>query len=226
MSKRQRRQYDDEQHQSFFLRDLHAKTPSQEFYLSTLREATITLCTGPAGTGKTYLASYVALEMLQRGDVDKIILCRPLVATEDIGYLPGTLQEKIHPYIMPLVDSIECHVGATKTTDFFHNFQLEALPLAYMRGRSLNRVVAILDEAQNTTREQMFMFLTRIGYGTKLIINGDVTQSDLPKPTENGLAWVVDRLRGVDKNIALVEFGKGDVVRNPLIEVMASHLGR
>ena len=223
MPKRQRR---DEQSRPFFLRDLRLKNDSQEHYVSLLKESTITLAIGPAGTGKTFIAAYVALSMLLGGEVDRIILCRPIVATEDIGYLPGTADEKIHPYIMPLVDAIEVHIGPTKTRDFFENLQLEALPLAYMRGRSLNRSVIILDEAQNTTASQMKMFLTRLGYGSKMFVSGDITQSDLPgtERDRNGLKIAVEKLRGIDEQISVMEFYAKDIVRHPLIEKIAGRL--
>ena len=226
MSKRVRKATpDDTQNKPFFIRNLYAKNPSQEHYLRTLKESTITFAIGPAGTAKTFIAAYVALELLLAGEAQKIILTRPMVANEDIGYLPGDLNEKIHPYLLPLVDSIESHIGTTKTRDLFDSWQLEAAPLAYMRGRTFHKSVVILDEAQNATREQMKLFLTRIGAGTKLFINGDVTQSDLPIPANNGLSYAVEKLRGVSEEIAVVEFYPKDIVRHPLIEVISSRLG-
>jgi phosphate starvation-inducible PhoH-like protein len=207
-----------------FIKPLTACNSTQEYYVQTIKESTVTFCTGPAGTGKTHLATYVALEALLAGEVDKIILTRPLVATEDIGYLPGDMNEKIHPYLMPLFDAIESHVGIQRSEMLFSENRIQILPLAYMRGRSLNRAFMILDEAQNTTKEQMKMFLTRIGYDSKIVITGDCAQSDLPDRLENGLKWATDRLSAVDGEIATVEFSSGHIVRNPLIEKMLRHL--
>ena len=176
-----------------FIKPLVAKNPLQDFYLDMIREMTVTMCTGPAGTGKTYLATFVALEALLNHDVDKIILTRPIVACEDIGYLPGDMMEKIHPYLMPLFDAVESHVGPTKAKELLNFGKIEVIPLAYMRGRSLNRAFILLDEAQNTTVEQMKMFLTRLGYDSKMVVNGDIGQSDLPKGMENGLGFAHDR---------------------------------
>ena len=213
-----------EQQQKSFLKSLHPKNPAQEQYINHLTESKICFCIGPAGTGKTYIASNIALQKLYDGDVQRILVTRPLVATEDIGYLPGTLEEKIHPYLLPLLDAFEDHVGVAKTKELLEHGMIEASPLAFMRGRSLNNAFIILDEAQNVTKEQMKMFLTRIGYNTVLAINGDSTQTDLPNKSDCGLSWAVERLTGVSKDIAVVEFSRGDIVRNPLIETMLMHL--
>jgi phosphate starvation-inducible protein PhoH and related proteins len=207
-----------------FIKPLTLKNSSQEHYVNTITESIVTFCSGPAGTGKTYLATYVALQALLSNEVDKIILTRPLVATEDIGYLPGDMNEKIHPYLMPLFDAIEAHVGVNRAKVLFDDRRIEILPLAYMRGRSLNRSFMILDEAQNTTKEQMKMFLTRIGDDSKIVITGDPAQSDLPKQLENGLVYAVDRLRSASAEIALVEFNARHIVRNPLIEKILQYL--
>ena len=206
------------------IKPLRFKNSSQDFYASTIKESTVTFGTGPAGTGKTYLATYVAIYALLNKEVDKIILTRPLVATEDIGYLPGDMNEKIHPYLMPLFDAIEAHLGVQRSNLLFEEGRIEILPLAYMRGRSLNRAFMILDEAQNTTREQMKMFLTRIGEDSKIVITGDIEQSDLPDHLENGLVWATKRLVGADPQISLVEFNAKHIVRNPLIEKMLQYL--
>ena len=212
-------------HQShLFIKPLDAKNSVQEFYLDTIREMTVTICTGPAGTGKTYLATYLALEALLNKEVDKIILTRPIVACEDIGYLPGDMMEKIHPYLMPLFDAVESHIGPTRAKEMLNFGRIEVIPLAYMRGRSLNRAFILLDEAQNTTVEQMKMFLTRLGYDSKMVVNGDVGQSDLPKGIENGLGFAHDRLLGSDGEIGCVEFTAKHIVRNPLIAKMLQHL--
>ena len=213
-----------DQQQKSFLKSLHPKNPAQEQYINHLTESKICFCIGPAGTGKTYIASNIALQKLYDGDVQRILVTRPLVATEDIGYLPGTLEEKIHPYLLPLLDAFEDHVGVAKTKELLEHGMIEASPLAFMRGRSLNNAFIILDEAQNVTREQMKMFLTRIGYNTVLAINGDSTQTDLPNKSDCGLSWAVERLTGVSTDIAVVEFSRGDIVRNPLIETMLKHL--
>lgn len=208
----------------FFLRTLQPKNDVQKFYLDTMREATITFGLGPAGTGKTFLAVYSALEKLLNKEVDKIILTRPIVAVEDIGYLPGTMDEKIHPYMLPLLDSLEILLGTVKTREFIEKGTIEINPLAYMRGRSLNKCVVIADEMQNSTREQMKMFLTRIGYEAQYIITGDPGQSDIPNPTSNGLSWATSKLKGVDPEISVVEFKQKNIVRNPLIGTMLTHL--
>lgn len=212
------------QESEVFIKPLETKNSSQDFYIDMIRESTVTLCTGPAGTGKTYLAAYIALEALLNNEVDKIILTRPIVACEDIGYLPGDMLEKVHPYLLPLIDAVEAHIGPTKTKEFFNFGKLEILPLAYMRGRSLNRAFIILDEAQNATIEQIKMFLTRLGYDSKMVVNGDAGQSDLPKGMENGLTWAVSKLTGIDGDIGVTEFTAKHIVRHPLIAKMLQHL--
>jgi len=207
-----------------FIKPMTLKNSSQEFYVNVIKESTVTFCTGPAGTGKTFIAAHTALDALLNGEVDKIILTRPIVAIEDIGYLPGDMHEKIHPYLMPLFDAIESHVGATKAKLLFADNRIEVLPLAYMRGRSLNRSFMILDEAQNTTKEQMKMFLTRLGYDSKIVVTGDVNQSDLPRSVENGLAWAADRLKSSTSEIGIMEFSSKHIVRNKLIEKMLQYL--
>lgn len=207
-----------------FIKPLTLLNSAQEFYVEMMKESTVTFCLGPAGTGKTYLATYVALEALLSNEVDKIILTRPLVATEDIGYLPGDMNEKIAPYLMPLFDAIEYHIGIVRSKQLFADNRIEILPLAYMRGRSLNRSFMILDEAQNTTKEQMKMFLTRIGYNSKIVITGDTAQSDLQGSQGNGMEWATNRLKGIAGEIGVTEFSTRDIVRNPLIEKILRHL--
>lgn len=209
----------------FIKHKINAKNVAQELYLDFLRESQITICLGPAGSGKTYLVTAIALEKLLSNEVSRIVLTRPVVeAGEHLGYLPGTLQEKLHPYLLPLLDSIEDHIGPTMTKKLLDNNKIEIAPLAFMRGRTFNNCFVILDEAQNATREQVKMFITRIGYESYFAINGDGSQSDLPNRTENGLIWIADRLKGVNPNIAVCEFNRKDVVRHPLIETILTHL--
>lgn len=222
--RKQRYPVNQEEQQKSFLRSLHPKNPAQEQYINALKESKISFCIGPAGTGKTYIASNIALQKLYDGEIERILVTRPIVATEDIGYLPGTLEEKIHPYLLPLLDAFEDHVGVAKTKELLEHGMIEASPLAFMRGRSLNNAFIILDEAQNVTREQMKMFLTRIGYNTTMAVNGDGTQTDLPNKSDCGLVWAVERLAGVTRDISVVEFARSDIVRNPLIETMLAHL--
>jgi len=207
-----------------FIKPLTALNSAQDYYLQTIKESIVTFCTGPAGTGKTHLAAFAALEALLAGEVDRIVLTRPIVAVEDIGYLPGDMNEKIHPYLMPLFDAIESHIGIQRSEMLFNDRRIQILPLAYMRGRSLNRSFILLDEAQNTTKEQMKMFLTRLGYDSKMVITGDVLQSDLPHHLVNGLVWATERLKSADGEICMVEFHSKNIVRNPLIEKMLKHL--
>jgi phosphate starvation-inducible PhoH-like protein len=197
--------------------DLKARTPTQSLYLENIATHDITFGIGPAGTGKTYLAVACAVDALERSAVQRIVLTRPAVeAGEKLGFLPGDLSQKVDPYLRPLYDALYELMGFDKVTKAFERSALEIAPLAFMRGRTLNNAFVILDEAQNTTPEQMKMFLTRIGFGTKVVINGDVSQIDLPRGTESGLIDAERVLRRV-RGIATTRFTSSDVVRHPLV---------
>jgi len=194
------------------------KTPSQKAYIKAIKENDIVFGIGPAGTGKTYLAMAMALKYLKDNRISKIILTRPAVeAGEKLGFLPGGIAEKVHPYLTPLYDALYDMVDFDKANYLLEKGVIEIAPLAFMRGRTLNDSFIILDEAQNTTREQMKMFLTRIGFGSKAVITGDVTQIDLPKKRESGLLDAFRVLKGIE-GIAFVEFKKEDVVRHPIVQ--------
>jgi len=194
------------------------KTPSQKAYIKAIKENDIVFGIGPAGTGKTYLAMAMALKYLKDNRISKIILTRPAVeAGEKLGFLPGGIAEKVHPYLTPLYDALYDMVDFDKASYLLEKGVIEIAPLAFMRGRTLNDAFIILDEAQNTTREQMKMFLTRIGFGSKAVITGDVTQIDLPKKGQSGLLDALKILKGID-GIAFVEFKKEDVVRHPIVQ--------
>ena len=197
--------------------DLQARTPNQQTYLNNIASHDITLGIGPAGTGKTYLAVASAVDALERSSVQRIVLTRPAVeAGERLGYLPGDLTQKIDPYLRPLYDALYELMGFDKVQKAFERQQLEVAPLAFMRGRTLNNAFIILDEAQNTTAEQMKMFLTRIGFGSKAVITGDVSQIDLPKTQLSGLVDAEKVLKKV-QGIAIARFTSADVVRHPLV---------
>jgi phosphate starvation-inducible protein PhoH and related proteins len=195
-----------------------AKTVGQKKYLDAIRKHDITFGIGPAGTGKTYLAVAMALSALRDGKVSRIILTRPAVeAGEALGFLPGDLYEKITPYLRPLHDALHDMLPAEEIQKHTERGTIEIAPLAYMRGRTLNGAFIILDEAQNSTAEQMLMFLTRLGHGSKAVITGDETQIDLPPHKHSGLLEAHRALKNVE-GIAIVEFGKRDVVRHPLVQ--------
>jgi phosphate starvation-inducible PhoH-like protein len=197
--------------------DLHGRTPHQIEYIENILAHDCTLGIGPAGTGKTYLAVACAVDALERDKVKRIVLVRPAVeAGERLGFLPGDLAQKVDPYLRPLYDALFDLMGFEKTGKLLERGTIELAPLAYMRGRTLNHSFIILDEAQNTTPEQMKMFLTRIGFGAKAVVNGDVTQIDLARGQKSGLIEARRILAGV-RGIAFTEFGAQDVVRHPLV---------
>ncbi len=194
------------------------RTENQRLYLETIRESALTFGIGPAGTGKTYLAMAMAVQALLRREVGRIILTRPAVeAGEKLGFLPGSLYEKIDPYLRPLTDALHDMLHGEEVSRRMERGVIEIAPLAFMRGRTLNDAFIILDEAQNTTSEQMRMFLTRMGFDSKAVINGDVTQIDLPRGTTSGLIEAQKVLAGVP-GIAFVHFTEKDVVRHPLVQ--------
>jgi phosphate starvation-inducible PhoH-like protein len=197
--------------------DLRARTPNQSVYLENIANHDITFGIGPAGTGKTYLAVACAVDALERSSVQRIVLTRPAVeAGEKLGFLPGDLSQKVDPYLRPLYDALYDLMGFDRVTKAFERNALEIAPLAFMRGRTLNNAFVILDEAQNTTPEQMKMFLTRIGFGSKCVVTGDVSQIDLPRGQPSGLVEAEHILRRV-KGIAQTRFTSADVVRHPLV---------
>lgn len=198
--------------------DLHGRTPRQVEYLKHIQDYDITLGIGPAGTGKTYLAVASAVDAMTRDRVKRIVLVRPAVeAGERLGFLPGDLSQKVDPYLRPLYDALYDLAGYDTVNKMFERNAIEVAPLAYMRGRTLNQSFIILDEAQNTTPEQMKMFLTRIGFGTKAVITGDVTQIDLQRGQKSGLVEAQKILKDV-KGIAMTKFLAADVVRHPLVQ--------
>ena len=198
--------------------DLHGRTPRQVGYLQQIQKHDITFAIGPAGTGKTYLAVACAVDALERDNVKRIVLVRPAVeAGERLGFLPGDMAQKVDPYLRPLYDALYDLMGYDKVAKLLERSAIEVAPLAFMRGRTLSHAFVILDEAQNTTPEQMKMFLTRIGFGSKAVVTGDVTQIDLPRGHKSGLieaSVVLKRVRG----IAFTHFQSSDVVRHPLVQ--------
>ena len=194
------------------------KSPAQKEYIDAIRSSDIVFGIGPAGTGKTYLAMAMAVEALNKGRVSRIILTRPAVeAGEALGFLPGDLAEKVDPYLRPLYEALHDMMRFEKVTTLMHQGVIEVAPIAFMRGRTLNDSFIILDEAQNTTSEQMKMFLTRIGYSSKAVITGDITQIDLPSEKQSGLIEAKNILQGI-KGIDFVFFSKVDVVRHRLVQ--------
>ena len=203
---------------SFKRRAIHPKSIVQKLYVEAIRNYDIVIGIGPAGTGKTYLAMAMALATLMKKQVDRIILTRPAVeAGEKLGFLPGDLYEKVNPYLRPLYDALHDMMEMEKVADFLHQGIIEVAPLAFMRGRTLNDSFVILDEAQNTTTEQMKMFLTRLGFNSKAVITGDITQIDLPAGRTSGLIEVKKVLAKVS-GIRFVNFSEKDVVRHPLVQ--------
>jgi phosphate starvation-inducible protein PhoH and related proteins len=207
-------------------RRITAMTAGQRHYLSAMANHDLTVCVGPAGTGKTYLAVAAAVSMLKRGSVRKLVLVRPAVeAGEKLGFLPGSMQEKVNPYLRPLLDALHDMIDFEQIQRFMACDLIEIIPLAFMRGRTLNDSMVILDEAQNTTRAQMLMFLTRLGHGSKMIVTGDTSQIDLEDPRQSGLIDAARRLRRVP-GVALVALAQSDIVRHSLVQRIVDAYGQ
>ncbi|MGP4042404.1 PhoH family protein [Gracilibacillus sp. D59] len=199
-------------------KSIRVKTLGQRHYLQTMKQNDLVFGIGPAGTGKTYLAVVMAVHALKNGKVKRIILTRPAVeAGESLGFLPGDLKEKVDPYLRPLYDALHDVLGTEHTMRLIERGTIEIAPLAYMRGRTLDDAFVILDEAQNTTNAQMKMFLTRLGFGSKMVITGDVTQIDLPNGVQSGLTEAKDKLSNL-KGIGIVYLSQSDVVRHPIVQ--------
>lgn len=209
--------YDEEITKDAFGKTIRAKTMGQRLYINAMKRNDLVFGIGPAGTGKTFLAVVYAAKQLRKGTVKRIVLTRPAVeAGESLGFLPGDLKEKVDPYLRPLYDGLNTVLGRELTARFIERGTIEIAPLAYMRGRTLDDAFVILDEAQNTTHAQMKMFLTRLGFGSKMVVTGDQTQIDLPKGVKSGLKEAIKNLRGV-KGINIMELDQSDVVRHPLV---------
>lgn len=197
--------------------DVRVKNFGQRQYVNAIKNNAITFGIGPAGTGKTYLAVAMAVAALKAGEVDRLVITRPAVeAGENLGFLPGDLKEKVDPYLRPIYDALHSIIGTEHAARLMERGVIEIAPLAYMRGRTLDASFAILDEAQNTTQAQMKMFLTRLGFNSRMIVNGDISQIDLPSKSRSGLVQAEHILRGV-KHIGFAHFSSDDVVRNPVV---------
>ena len=203
-------------------RAVRVKNFGQRQYIQAIRKHDVTFGIGPAGTGKTYLAVVMAISALKRGEVERIIITRPAVeAGESLGFLPGDLKEKVDPYLRPIYDAMHAIIGAEQTQRLMDRGVIEIAPLAYMRGRTLDDAFIILDEAQNTTNQQMKMFLTRLGFGSKMIVNGDISQIDLPRGAKSGLITAQKILQSVNR-IAFINFSSADVVRHPVVGLIVN----
>jgi phosphate starvation-inducible protein PhoH and related proteins len=201
------------------------RTPGQKKYLDAILHHDLTFCVGPAGTGKTYLAVAAAANLLKHGHVKRIVLARPAVeAGERLGFLPGDMQAKVNPYLRPLFDALHDMMDFEQVKRFMVNDIIEVIPLAFMRGRTLNESAIILDEAQNTTASQMLMFLTRLGHDSKAIVTGDVTQVDLPENVHSGLIDAMDKLARI-RGIAMIELERSDIVRHRLVQSIVEAYG-
>jgi phosphate starvation-inducible PhoH-like protein len=199
-------------------RFVRPRTDGQARYIQAMRENDVTLCVGPAGTGKSYLAVGMAVNLLRQGLIKRIVLVRPAVeAGERLGFLPGDLSAKINPYLRPLFDALNEMMEPEQVRRYLENDIIEIAPLAYMRGRTISNAVVILDEGQNTTIPQMKMFLTRMGHNSKLIVTGDITQIDLPRTVRSGLVDAVHRLRNIER-LGIVHLNESDIVRHPLVQ--------
>lgn len=206
-------------------KEIRPKTPGQRSFVRSIEHNTLTLGIGPAGTGKTFLAVVMAVRALKNHEVSRLILSRPAVeAGEKLGFLPGDLREKVDPYLRPLYDALEDLLDGAVVAKYLERGTIEVAPLAYMRGRTLNDAFVILDEAQNATSDQLKMFLTRLGEGSKMVVNGDVTQIDLPSGARSGLRDAARRLRDVD-DVGVVELNETDVVRHPLVAKIIAAYG-
>ncbi|MBM0867989.1 phosphate starvation-inducible protein PhoH and related proteins [Staphylococcus auricularis] len=209
--------YEEEITKDAFGKTIRAKTMGQRLYINAMKRNDLVFGLGPAGTGKTFLAVVYAAKQLRKGNVKRIVLTRPAVeAGESLGFLPGDLKEKVDPYLRPLYDGLNTVLGREQTERFIERGIIEIAPLAYMRGRTLDDAFVILDEAQNTTHAQMKMFLTRLGFGSKMVVTGDQTQIDLPKGVKSGLKEAVKKLHSV-KGISVIKLDQTDVVRHPLV---------
>jgi phosphate starvation-inducible PhoH-like protein len=207
-------------------RRVEPKTEGQRDYLEAIRKHDLVFCCGPAGTGKTFLAVAAAVAMLKQGLVRKLVLVRPAVeAGERLGFLPGDMQQKVNPYLRPLLDALHDMMPFEQVQRFMHSDLIEIVPLAFMRGRTLNEAAVILDEAQNTTRSQMLMFLTRLGHGSKMIVTGDTSQTDLEDGQESGLVDAIRRLRQVP-GVAFQTLTRQDIVRHQLVHQIVQAYGR
>jgi len=231
MTKRRVQKYPQDIKNQFHVKQIQPKTMAQQLYMESLTDATITIGLGPAGTGKSYVSTYVAMKKLMNNEVSKVILTRPVVESgESLGFLPGTLEEKVHPYLLPLLDSLADHIGPMMLQKLMEEKRIEFAPLAYLRGRTFKNCFVILDEAQNTNIDQMKMFITRLGDGCQMVIDGDPSQSDLPsrdrngKRIDSGLKWIVRKLRHCDDSIQICEFRKPDIVRHPLLTKIIDRL--
>jgi phosphate starvation-inducible PhoH-like protein len=203
-----------------YRRPVIAKNETQGRYLESIFNKPLTMGIGAAGTGKTYLAAYAAIEHLENRKVDKIVIVRPAVATESLGYLPGDLNEKLDPYLRPLYDCFEERVGIKKLNDYLDSGIIEIAPLAFMRGRTFHNCYIILDEAQNARQDQMKMFLTRFGLYTKCVITGDLEQTDIGS---NGLMWAAEQLKNCP-SVSIIHFNREDSVRSPLVQELLNYI--